>query len=71
MHITTGTVLTKAHWGTEVKKSTVYIWIKGFAKLISSIQNATLPYNFWTASLKMFTTDVHMCFSFCGTSCQE
>jgi hypothetical protein len=26
MHITTGTVLTKAHWGTEVKKKALYTY---------------------------------------------
>ena len=64
MHIITGLLLTKADWGMEVKVSTVFSWIKGFAKLISSIQNVTLLCNFWTASLKMFTTHVHMCFHF-------
>jgi len=57
-------ILTKADWGMEMKVSAVFSWIKGFATLISSIQNVTLLYNFWTASLKMFTTHVHMCFHF-------
>lgn len=57
-------ILTKADWGMEIKVSDVFSWIKGFAKLISSVQNVTLLYNFCTASLKMFTTHVHMCFHF-------
>ena len=64
MHFITGLLLTKADWGMEIKVSTVFLWIKEFAKLISSIQNITLLCNFWTASLKTFTTRVHMCFHF-------
>jgi len=52
MHFITGLLLTEADWGMEIKVSTVFLWIKGFAKLISSIQNITLLCNFWTASLK-------------------
>jgi hypothetical protein len=37
MHIITGLLLTKADWGMEIKVSTVFSWIQGFAKLISSI----------------------------------
>lgn len=64
MHVIRGLLLAKANWGMETTVSTVHLWIKGFAKLVSSVQNVTLLYNFWTASLKMLTTDVHMCFHF-------
>jgi hypothetical protein len=49
----------------ETKVSSLYIWLKGSAKLISLIENIT-PFfnNFLALSLKMFTTDVHMCFYF-------
>lgn len=57
-------LLTK-EWGMETKVSSLYIWLKGSAKLISLIENIT-PFfnNFLALSLKMFTTDVHMCFYF-------